>query len=389
MNSKAPLRIAVIAGEESGDLLGADLIDALRKQSRRPVELIGVGGRNLTALGLDALFDADEIAIMGLSAVIRDLPRLMRRIGQTAEAIASARPDCLITIDSPDFGLRVARKVRAAAPSIPIVHYVCPSVWAWRPGRAAAMRPYVDHILCLLPFEPAELARLGGPPGSFVGHRLTTDSGLQAAARAQLERTRTSDGPKNLLLLPGSRRGEVSRLLEPFGETVRKLKAVGQDFDLFVPTTPNVAALIETASADWPVKPEIILDAKRKWRAFGKADAALACSGTVTLELALARVPFASCYRADLLGAAVGSLLIKVWSASLPNLIAGWPVVPEFFNTYVRPEYLARLMPKLWSDTPTRRAQLAGFADVAEALTTPAPSGELAAEIILRQIGQS
>ena len=177
MNAALPLKIGIVAGEESGDLLGADIVAALKAATGREVELVGVGGRHLRAHGLRPLFDAGDIALMGFSAVFRDLPRLVRRIGETARAIAAAAPDCLVTIDSPDFTLRVARKVRAANPDIPIVHYVCPSVWAWRPGRAAAMKPYVDHVLCILPFEPAELQRLGGPPGTFVGHRLTGDAG--------------------------------------------------------------------------------------------------------------------------------------------------------------------------------------------------------------------
>ena len=142
-----PLRLGIVAGEESGDLLASDLVSALRRQSGRPVELVGVGGHHLAAEGLKPLFDGSEIALMGVTAVLRDLPRLVRRIGTTARSIADARPDCLITVDSPDFSLRVARKVKAAAPAVPTVHYVCPSVWAWRPGRAAAMKPYIDRIL--------------------------------------------------------------------------------------------------------------------------------------------------------------------------------------------------------------------------------------------------
>ena len=382
MSDKPALRVAVVAGEESGDLLGADLVAAFKRLSGRPVELVGIGGRNLAAHGLKSLFSADDIAIMGFSAVLRDLPRLMRRIGETARTIVASRPDCVITIDSPDFTLRVARKIRAADPSIPIVHYVCPSVWAWRPGRAPAMRPYVDHVLCLLPFEPEELRRLGGPEGTFVGHRLASDPDIRAAALAQLA-GQAREERKKLLLLPGSRRGEARRLIGPFGETVAALKAAQHDFDVLLPTMPHLVPMIEAAVGDWPIAPEIILDTERKWSAFAEADAALACSGTVTLELALARVPFVSCYKTDAIGAFLGPFLIKVWSGSLPNLIAGWPVVPEFFNEFVRPAYLARLLVRLWDDTPTRLAQREGFAEVATALATPRPSGEMAAEVVL------
>ncbi|CAN0652871.1 Lipid-A-disaccharide synthase [Nitratireductor aquimarinus] len=387
MNAKGgALKLAIIAGEESGDLLGADLVKALRVESDAEVELTGVGGRNLMALGLEPIFNAEEIALMGVSAILRDLPRLLRRIGQTAQAIVKAKPDCLVTIDSPEFSLRVAKKVRALDPSIPIIHYVCPSVWAWRPGRAIAMRPHVDEILCLLPFEPAELERLKGPPGTFVGHRLATDPDILAAASAHLSGpAKPADAQRALLLLPGSRRGEVSRLLEPFGETVRHLHEAGHDFRLLMPTVPHVAPMVEAAVKDWPVQPEIILEPARKWEAFAEADAALACSGTVSLELALSRVPTILCYKTDFVARALIPL-ITVWSAALPNLIAGWPVVPEHFNQYVRPSYLARQLTGLWADKPPRAAQMDGFQQVADALETPRPSGQISAEVVMRHI---
>lgn len=385
MSVAPPLRVAIIAGEESGDILGADLVQAIARQSGRPVELIGVGGWKLQEQGLRPFFNPAEIAIMGFSAVLKDLPRLLWRIRRTARSIAEAKPDCLITVDSPDFGLRVAKRVKALSADIPIIHYVCPSIWAWRPGRAMKMRPYIDHVLCLLPFEPDELDRLDGPAGTFVGHRLASDPAIREAALSQLGGAGQS-GSKKLLLLPGSRRGEVSRLMPVFEETVRFLKADGHAFELLLPTVPHIAELVRESSAGWPVKPEIILDEKRKWQAFGEADAALACSGTVALELALTRVPFVAVYRTDFLVRLLGPFLLKVWSASLPNLIAGWPVVPEYFNQYVRPEMLSRLIPRLWSETPTRLGQRQGFAQVAEALSISTPSGDLAARVVLNEI---
>lgn len=386
MANERPLKIAVVAGEESGDLLGADLVQALKRMTGRDVRLVGIGGRHLQALGLAPLFDGSEIALMGLSAILRDLPRLMRRIGQTANAIAGEKPDCLITIDSPDFSLRVAKKLRAADPTIPIVHYVCPSVWAWRPGRAAAMKPYVDHILCILPFEVKELARLGGPPGTYVGHRLAHDLGIVSAARAQAQpRDLSADHVKTLLVLPGSRRGEVRRLVGPFGETVSILRARGHRLRLLLPTVPHVADLVRTSVASWDEKPEIILDAERKWQAFGKADAALIASGTVSLELALAGVPMISCYRLDPV-MRMAQPLIKVWSAALPNLIADRPIVPEHYNQYVRPHYLARQLEALFSDTAYRTWQKHGFADIAGRTATAKPSGEIAAGVVMGMV---
>jgi lipid-A-disaccharide synthase len=380
-----PLRIAVVAGEEAGNLLGADLIRALKAASRREIELVGVGGSELQSLGLKTLFEPAEIALMGISAIIRDLPRLMRRIRQTGAAIVQANPDCLITIDNPDFTLRVARKVREAEPAIPIVHYVSPSVWAWRPDRAPQMRRFVDHVLCVLPFEMKELEQLGGPPATYVGHRLAHDPNMKAAAQAQLSRRPSMDGEKVLVLLPGSRRSEVRSLIEPFGETVSILRERGNRLRLVLPTIPHVAEMVRAATSTWPQQPEIITDPSGKWRALGEADAALAASGTVALELALARVPFVSCYKGDRLMRLFYSL-ISTWSASLPNLIADRPVIPEHFDHFIRPAYLARELEGLMADTPMRAAQREGFAEVARRMETDRPAGELAAEVVLKVV---
>lgn len=383
-----PLRIAVIAGEESGDLLGADLIRTLAQSSGAQVELIGVGGRHLQSLGLNSAFDAGDIALMGVTAILRDLPRLVRRIGQTARLIVDAKPDCLITIDGPDFSLRVARKVRAADPSIPIVHYVCPSVWAWRPGRAAAMRGHVDHVLCLLPFEPAELVRLGGPPGTFVGHRLASSPGVMQAAEAQAAaRDLSPERVKKLLLLPGSRRGEVDALLGPFGETASELRRRGHSLQLFLPTVPHVAERVRSAVASWPQPPEIILDETRKWQVFGEADAALMASGTVSLELALAGVPMISCYKFDAVMRLAQGLIIS-WTGVLPNLVADRPVVPEAYNQFVRPPALARHLEALLADTGMRRWQKDGFEEVRRRLTTGRPAGAIAADVVFDLVGR-
>ncbi|RVA98179.1 lipid-A-disaccharide synthase [Mesorhizobium sp. M7A.F.Ca.CA.004.01.1.1] len=381
------LKIAIVAGEESGDLLGADIVRSLSQAVGREVQLVGLGGRHLQALGLVSPFDAGEIALMGFSAVLRDLPRLMRRISQLSKTVADEKPDCMVTIDSPDFSLRVAKKVRAANPSIPIIHYVCPSVWAWRPGRAVAMKPYVDHILCILPFEVKELERLGGPPGTYVGHRLTHDAGLLAAAKAQeLPRDLSPDRVKTLLVLPGSRRGEVRRLLEPFGETVWILRARGHRLRLLLPTVPHVAELVKSSVNRWDEKPEIIVDSQRKWQAFGKADAALIASGTVSLELALAGVPMISCYRLDPVARVLAPYLVSVWSALLPNLISDRALIPEFYDGYIKPNNLARQLEALFADSGMRAWQKNGFAEITRRMATDRPSGEIAAQVVMRYV---
>jgi lipid-A-disaccharide synthase len=281
----------------------------------------------------------------------------------------------------------VAKKVRAADPSIPIVHYVCPSVWAWRPGRAPAMRPYVDRILCLLPFEPAELERLGGPPGIFVGHRLSDDPGVLAAARMQATpRDLSPEREKTLLLLPGSRRGEVRRLIEPFGETVSLLGARGHRLRLLLPSVPHVADLVRNSVANWPRQPEIVVDAERKWQAFGEADAALIASGTVSLELALSGVPMVSTYRLDPVIRPIIQRTIRVWSALLPNLISDRALIPEFYDRYVRPDNLARQLEALFTDTEMRAWQKEGFAEVRRRMATDRPAGEIAAGAVMELV---
>jgi lipid-A-disaccharide synthase len=387
MTPDRPIKIAVVAGEESGDLLGADLIRALEAASGRQVELIGVGGRHLQAMGLKSLFDPAAIALMGVSAIARDLPMLIARIGRTAKAIAAAAPDCLITIDSPEFTLRVAKKVRARNPSIPIIHYVCPSVWAWRPSRAAAMRPYVDHVLCILPFEVDELARLGGPPGTYVGHRLTYDTGILHAAHLQSNRRKPGVfEEKTLLILPGSRRNEVKGLTGAFGDTVEALKERGNRLRLLLPTVPQLADFVEAETAKWPQRPEIIIHPVHKWQAFGEADAALAASGTVSLELALCRVPLVACYRSDrVMRLFMG--LITTWSASLPNLIVDRVIVPEYYDMFIRPGMIARQIEQLMTAaSDLRRLQLNGFTEVKKSMATARRAGAIAADVVLDHI---
>lgn len=376
----SPLRVAIVSGEESGDLLGHDLVLAMARQSDRPVELVGVGGRHLQSVGLKPFFDPGDIALMGVSAVIKDLPRLLYRINTTAKAIAEAKPDCLITVDSPAFTLRVAKKVRALAPEIPIIKYVCPSVWAWGPGRASKMKPYVDRVLCILPFEVEVLDQLDGPAGIYVGHRLTSDPSILAAAEAQRNRSGPG-GQLNLLVLPGSRRAEVTSLMKPFGEVLHLLQQRGHVVDAVIPTVPHVQALVSETARGWSITPRVVTGEAAKTEAFARADVAMAASGTVLLELALARVPMISCYGTDIV-MKLASNFITTWTAALPNLIADGVVVPEFINDYLRPGLMTRHLEALMAG-PARQAQLDGFERVASRMATTRPASEIAAEAVL------
>ncbi|MCZ4089433.1 lipid-A-disaccharide synthase [Sinorhizobium psoraleae] len=376
-------KLAVIAGEVSGDLLGADLVRALRSRLEGSLELVGVGGEALEAEGLTSLFDYSELSIMGFSQVLARLPKLLLRIRQTARAIISARPDALLIIDSPDFTHRVARHVRAALPHLPVINYVCPSVWAWKPERAPRMRAYVDHVLAVLPFEPEVMRTLGGPPTTYVGHRLASDANVLAVRARQHEKQRLErqQEPATCLLLPGSRGSEVSRLLPIFRETVEELAARHEGMRFLLPTVPRQERRVKELTASWKVRPEISVAADRKWEAFAEADAALAASGTVILELALAGIPVVSTYKADWLVSFLHSR-IGIWTAALPNLIADFPIVPEYFNKAIRPAALTRWFERLSIDTPQRRAMLDGFALVRQRMATDRPPGEKAAEIV-------
>lgn len=379
----SPLKIAMIAGEVSGDLLGADLLAALKRQTARPLQIVGVGGDGMEAQGLESLYDFSELSLMGFTQVIAHLPRLIARIGQTAKAIIAAKPDVLVIIDSPDFTHRVAKRVRAALPDLPIVDYVCPSVWAWKEYRAAQMVAYVDHVLAVLPFEPEIMARLGGPPTTYVGHRLVTDEGLVEARRnrASREWDHAEDG-RTIVLLPGSRSSEINRLMPIFDRTIQELSRRNKNVRYLLPTVVRRENLVRSLMADWPIKPEIVVGAPAKWQAFAVADAAMAASGTVILELGLTGVPVISTYSTDFLVKMLHKR-IKTWTAALPNLIVDYVVVPEQINEMLLPGALARWIERLSSDTLQRRAMLEGFDLAWQRMQTATPPGEKAASVVL------
>lgn len=375
------LKVGIIAGEVSGDLLGAGMASEIRRQTGDAVEFVGVGGPALAAEGLRSLFDFDEIAIMGISAVIARLPRLMRRIRETADALIASRPDVLVIVDSPGFTHRVAKRVRKALPELPVVQYVCPTVWAWKEYRAARMTAYVDHVLAILPFEPEVMQRLGGPPTTYVGHRLRTLPAM-AQVRALQNNRRERGAQRTIVILPGSRSTEVGRLLPVFREAAEFLSARG-DYRFVIPALPNQLERIREGVASWAIRPEIVAGDDAKWRAFAEADAALAAAGTVLFELALAGIPTIATYKTDFFIRLMLSR-IRTWSGALPNLVAGYPVFPEFYDEFLRPEMLGRIVERLASDTPQRTAVIAGCGDVYERMSTARPANEVAAEIVLR-----
>lgn len=386
--SEKPLKIAVIAGEVSGDLLGADLVAALKQRHSGPIELIGVGGEALQGQGLRSLFDFSELSIMGITQVLSKLPRLIRLISVTSEAIIAAKPDLLLIVDSPDFTHRVARKVRKRLPDLPVVNYVCPSVWAWKEYRAKAMLPYVDEVLAVLPFEPDVMQRLGGPKTHFIGHRLASHPEVQRVRSARRSRSPKATGEScTILLLPGSRGAEITQLLPVFGAAMEEFVSRNGETRFLLPTVPRQEARVREITAAWAIRPEILIGDQAKWQAFEETDAAIAASGTVILELALAYVPVVSTYKGDWIIRMLANR-IKVWTGALPNLIVDYAVVPEYFNDVLRPASLVRWAERLSTGTPQRQAMLAGYDDVWSRLQTALPAGDAGAELVLALLRQ-
>jgi lipid-A-disaccharide synthase len=387
MNDPAPprpLSIYLVAAEESGDVLGAALARALIAAAGGTLCLAGVGGRAMATAGIASPFSIDALSIIGVSAIPRRLPTILRRIRETADAVIAARPDALVIIDSPDFTHRVGRRVRSHASAIPILDYVSPSVWAWRSGRARAMRQYVDRVLAILPFEPAVHARLGGPQCTYVGHPLI-ERLSELRPNADEARRRHTDPPV-VLVLPGSRGSEIRRLLAIFGEALALTVARTGAIELVLPTVPHLMAQVRAGVAGWAVKPRIVVEPAQKWAAFRNARAALAASGTVTLELALAGVPTVAAYRVTLLEELIARLIrlrARLPSVILANLVIGENVVPEFLQRDCTPQRLADALVPLIAETPQRSRQIEGFARLDRIMAVDEPPSAKAAAIVL------
>jgi lipid-A-disaccharide synthase len=354
------LKLALVAAEESGDVLGGALMGALRALNPGSMIFSGGGGRAMAAQGAASPFDIADLSIIGVTSIPRKLPLILRRIRETADAVIAAKPDALIIIDSPDFTHRVARRVRKRAPQIPIINYAPPSVWAWRPWRARAMRRYIDEVLAILPFEPAAFERLRGPLCTYVGHPLAERIG-DLRPDADEARRRQEDLPV-VLVLPGSRGSEIRRLSDIFGAAIAKAAERAGPFDLVLPTLPHIAEQVAAATANWPLKPRIVTNRDEKHAAFRTARAALAASGTVTLELALANIPMVAAYRIPAWEGTLFRMMASIDTVILANLVLGEKIVPQYLQDNCTPHHLAAGLIQILGDTPERRRQLDAFA---------------------------
>lgn len=378
------MKLYVIAGEASGDALGAALLAGL-KSLRPDLQVRGIGGPLMQAEGLQSLFPMDELSVMGLAEVLPKYAHLKRRIREAAADVLAAAPDALITIDSPDFVLRVARIVRTARPDLRTIHYVAPSVWAWRPGRAAKMAHVIDHVLALLPFEPPYMTA-AGMTCDFVGHPVVS-APRASAAEAQAFRADPGGGGPLVLALPGSRRGEVARLAPVIGGVLDRVRAVHPQVQVVLPTLRSVAAMVEDLTADWPVRPRIIEAPEAKRAAFAAADVAIAASGTVSLELAANGVPMVIAYDMHPVTMWLMQRMARVDTVTLVNLVSDTRVVPEFLGDRCTADLIAPALLGLIGPGPVRDAQRAAMRLTMERLGEGGdPPGLRAARSVLAAI---
>ncbi len=379
--------VFLIAGEASGDNLAGRLMAALKRRSGGRVRFAGVGGDAMAREGLASLFPMGELSLMGLAEILPHLPRLLRRLRETVAEIGRLRPDVVVTVDSPEFSFRIARRI--AHLGIPRVHYVAPQVWAWRPGRARKLVGTIEHLLALLPFEPRYFEDVG-LPCSFVGHPVVesgADRGDGAAFRA---RHGIAPAATLLSVLPGSRHTEVRRLIPVFERALGILSRDHPELIVAVATVEAVREEVTAAVRNWPLPCLVVTDPAEKYDAFAASRAAIAKSGTVTLELALAGVPMVVCYKLNPITGFLARRLIRVDRVSLVNLLADNPVVPELLLQDCTPANIAGALAPLLAESEARAAQLAGFEHLAGSLGggSPEPS-ERAAEVVLEVIASA
>jgi lipid-A-disaccharide synthase len=381
-----PTFIFLITGEPSGDALGGPLIAALRQRTGGKLRIAGIGGERMREQGLESLIPLEDLAIMGVAEVLPRAPVIFRRVHETIAAIRALRPDAVVTIDSSGFSWRVAHGLRRRGESLPLIHYVAPMVWAWRAGRARRMARWYDHLMTLLPFEPPYFERVG-LSCRFVGHP-ALESG---ADRGHGHRFRTTHGltADELLItvLPGSRAGEVRRLLPIFGAALANLHGAIGAFRVAVPTVASVAASVVGAVTVWPGNPIVVQQPEEKYDAFAASRAALAASGSVALELALARLPMVVGYRLNPLTEAVLSRVLKVRQVNLVNLLLGRPLVTELLGRDCSPPRLAASLAELISDERVRAAHRDGYSEAIRRLDNDGVSPSLrAADQILELV---
>jgi len=359
MVSSKKYKIFIIAGEASGDLLGGRLLKALKQQAEDTginVDFKGVGGSLMQQEGLVSLFPMEELSLMGAAEIIPHLPNLIRRINQTADTAVDENPDVIISIDSPDFCFRVIKKIKKQTKNIPCVHYVAPSVWAWRPKRAKKVAQFLDHILALLPFEPPYFER-EGLPCTFIGHSIVETEVTPQNQNELCQKYGLNKEKPVLCLLPGSRGSELKRLLPLFKDTAEQLQKKYKKLQFVMPTLPHLKPKLDAAFVDSPVQPIFITDSNDKQDAYALSTLALAASGTVALELGMAGVPTVIGYKMGALSSYLAKKLIKLNYVSLINIILDKPVMPEYLLENCTVENLTQALDQLLSNDKKLQSQ--------------------------------
>lgn len=379
---RRPAKIFLVCGENSGDLLGANLMTSIDAKAKEKIEFSGVGGPEMIKSGLNSLFPMEDLAVMGVFEVVPRLPLLLKRINQTAHEVERLGVDVLVTIDAPDFCFRVIKKLRSRGVKIPVVHYVAPSVWAWRPGRAKKVAAFLDHLLCLLPFEPPYFEK-EGLAATCVGHPVVENSIASADGAAFRRRHSISPSTPVLMVLPGSRSGEIERLLPVFAQTVDILRPQYEGLHVVIPTVVHVDSRVRELTSTWGGKVTIV-QGDEKNEAFMAADVALAASGTVALELAMAGLPNVIAYRFNAITGYIASRLIKSPFANLINIILGREAIPEFIQDNCTPKNLSREVARLLDCEDARTAQCGAAHEALKQLGLGGPlPGEIAASVVL------
>jgi lipid-A-disaccharide synthase len=373
-----PPFIFIVAGEPSGDALGASLIAALRQRTGGALRVAGVGGERMREQGVDSVVPLSDLAVIGVAEILPRAPVILRRVRQTVAAVRALQPDAVVTIDSSGFSWRIAQRLRRHGESLPLVHYVAPMVWAWRAGRARRMARWYDHLMALLPFEPPYFERVG-LSCACVGHPIL-DSGADRGDAARFRAAHRLAGDELLIcVLPGSRGGEVRRLLPIFGAALQHLQQRVGPFRVAVPTVGTVAAAVAEAVRAWPGTPIVVRQPRDKYDAFAASRAALAASGSVALELAMARLPMVVGYRLNPLTEGLLDRVLKVRQVNLVNLLLERPLVCELLRGECTPERLAAEAARLVQDEPVRAAHLAGYDEALRRLGTDGRSPSLRA----------
>ena len=351
MTTEAPL-IYLIAGEPSGDRLGARLMSALKAEHSGPLRFRGIGGEMMERQGLTSLFPITDLSVMGLAEVLPRLPRLLRRIRETVDDVVSSHPAILVTIDAPDFGLRVARRVSARntdSRGVSLVHYVAPSVWAWKAGRARKMAAYLDRVMTLLPFEPDYFTRVG-LAADFVGHPVLESAVGEADGWAFRARHGFARDARMICLLPGSRAGEIDRLMPILCQTTELLGDLYPDLVYVLPTVSHMEARVRKHLSAWSRQPVVVTGEAAKFDAFAASNVAIAASGTVALELAMARIPNVIIYKMNPVTSWLARKIVKSKYVNLVNILLDEEAVPELLLENCRPEWIADEASKLLSD---------------------------------------